>query len=178
MFTLLPELHKRDLYREYRVRLLTVLFCMVSIVVFVNILLFIPLYISVSGEEKRLRIEGDVLNMVIEDKNKKDINETLDAIRYTTNILSKEKKTNVFGALKTSISYLPTDVNLTSITYIGDLGGEGTLTLEGISATRKSVIAFSNSLKSNKMFTLVDLPISDLAKEFDVKFHITTRGNF
>jgi len=55
---------------------------------------------------------------------------------------------------------------------------ESEIVIEGISSTREALLSFKRSLEQESIFSLVDLPISNLASDKDIEFTIRTTGNF
>ena len=178
MFALLPELHKKELYREYRLRLFTIFLCLVSAGIVIDVFLFLPSYIFVSSEKKNLIVEGEGFEKIITEKNETGIADTLSVIRAAMTVLSKEESSQTYDALLKVASLLPEGVSLTGLTYNAGIEGSSSLVLQGEADVRKNAILFTDQLKADPMFTSVVLPISDLAKDVDLTFHITAEGNF
>jgi Tfp pilus assembly protein PilN len=55
-----------------------------------------------------------------------------------------------------------------SVTHFGPRAGE--IVLVGIADTREDLLAFSDALKTNRLFRDVSIPVNQLVPEFDVEF--------
>lgn len=177
MFTLLPPQQKKSLYKQYRLRLASVLLIFLFTFFVVCICLLFPSKIFLSFEKIGLQSTQDTLKTRIEAESKKGLVETLNSIQATVNAINPEN-TSILKTIKTIIGVKPNDISVSSFIYTKGKNADSSLTIQGKSATRSSLIEFSKKLKSDPSFTGVELPISNLAKQLDVPFTLTLLGKF
>lgn len=177
MFTLLPEQHKKKLYKEYRLRLIVVVMFFVTSFFVVSVSLLYPSYISLKTEKSTLNVETQRLVDQIEFKNGQGINATIANIKSDLR-LSKPDETLIAQAISAVLNERPGGVYIDTLRYTRGIGAPSTLSLHGTAKDRNALITFSNNLKKELIFSSVDLPISNLAKQADVDFSLTLIGQF
>lgn len=177
MFTLLSAQHKKYMMRQYRLRLLSVIVLLASATLVISIVLLIPSYITLRVERDRLNVENEIQSKDIKKQNAKDLVHTLDEIKSMSSLVSVES-TEIFEALKLVLNAKSPGIAITSANYTRGAPAPSTLSLSGTASFRSDLIEFSRRLDREKLFTSIDLPISNLAKETDVKFTLTVAGNF
>lgn len=139
--------------------------------------LLLPSYFLLNGEKVQLESQTDDFSKHISQKNSEGLINTLNDIKSMVALVAPEE-TKIFPAIKIILARRPPSVPITSFRYTRADGGESILVLEGIAATRSSLINFAKTLKSEPLFQSVDLPISNLARESDIKFTLTIQGKF
>lgn len=178
MFTLLPEQYKKRLFKEYRIRLVTVFLFFVSMFFLISTALLFPSYISLSSEKSLYEVESKNLKKQIELKDKEGLATTLAKIQSNLS-LAKPNETAIYRAIGAILNQTNTNISITSIGYTrGGAGAQSSLNLQGVAKNRESLIGFSNNLKKELIFSSVNLPVSNLAKQTDVKFNLTLLGKF
>ena len=143
----------------------------------VSVALLFPSYISLSLEKRSLVSENSVLEKEIRAKEKKGVFETLSLIKSDLT-LSNPSDTLIYESISTILQAKPSKVTIKSIKYTHGENAKSSITIQGNAGDRFSLIGFSNNLKKELMFTTVDLPISNLAKQTDVDFNLTLIGDF
>lgn len=177
MFTLLSTQHKKYMMRQYRLRLATVIALLASAALIFSIVLLIPSHVTLRAETNRLNIENEIQAKEIKMQNAKGLVQTLDEIKSMSSLVSIEE-TEIFLALKLVLDAKSPDISITSINYARGAKSKSKLSLSGTASSRSDLIEFSRKLGGEKLFSSIDLPISNLAKETDVKFGLTVIGNF
>jgi len=177
MFTLLSEQHKKLLYRQYRTRLLCVIFIFISGLFLSSIALLLPSYLALTTEDARLQSDIKSFLEQISEKNSKGLVTTLNEIKSIVALISPED-TKMYSVLKVILGKKPAGISITSIDYARNDGAPSSLSFQGVAASRSALIQFSKTLQSEKMFSSVSLPVSNLAKESDIKYSLTVSGDF
>lgn len=177
MFTLLPEQHKKRLFKEYRLRLAIVFLFAVSAFFAIGSGLLFPSYISLKSEKTMYQLESQSLKKQIEAKDKVGLTTTMSQIQSNL-ALAKPDETEAFRALNAVLSEMTGGISITSIGYTRGSGAQSSLNIQGVAKDRSNLLAFTNNLKKELLFTSVDLPVSNLAKQTDVKFNLTLFGKF
>lgn len=177
MFTLLPEQQKKKLFRQYRTRLTVVFLVFLSSFFAFNIALLFPSYISLRSEKLSYENEYADLSKRIESKDKQGLTPVMNQVQSDV-MLADPDRTDVYRAINLILDHTTTNISLLSLNYIRGSKSDSTLTIQGVARERSDLIMFSNNLKKELLFTSVDLPISNLAKQSDSKFNITLTGKF
>lgn len=177
MFTLLPEQNKKSLFKEYRLRLFTVIFLFLTAFCLISTALLFPSYISLYFERGVLEDESARVGMEIKVKNEKGIVETLARINHTLAAV-KPQQSGVLQVTKVILDKLPSGISIDRFVYTRGEKADSSLSLQGVAETRSELITFSRELEKQPDFSKVDLPISNLAKQSDVPFTLTVLGKF
>jgi Tfp pilus assembly protein PilN len=177
MFTLLPEQHKKRLFKEYRIRLAITFLIIVSVFFIIGIALLFPSYISLQTEKSTYKTESDALSKQIELKDKEGLTTTMDMIQSELSLV-KPDETQIFRAINAILNQTTSDISILSLGYTRGDKSPSSINIQGVAKDRASLLTFSNNLKKELLFTSVDLPVSNLAKQTDVKFNLTLLGRF
>lgn len=177
MFTLLPEQHKKRLAKEYRTRLVVVLLVFVSAYFLINIAFLFPSYISLESKKNIHNIELSSLKDQISVKDNQGLEALVNKVRFEV-LLAKPDETEVYAAIKKILEHVSGGISLTILSYTRGENTSSTLNIQGIAKDRSSLLSFTNNLKKDLMFSAVNLPVSNLAKQTDVKFNMTVLGKF
>lgn len=177
MFTLLPEHHKKKLWKLYRIRLASVICLFLTAIFLIGIGLLFPSYISLDLNMSTLESETKILEDKIKSKNDKGLIETLDKIKVTL-LLAKPEETNILNSVKIILSIMPRGISINNINYTRGQNAPSSLTISGIASERGDLITFTKQLQKEISFTSVALPVSNLAKQTNVPFSLTILGNF
>jgi len=170
MINLLPLEEKKKVRGEYFARLtITGLFFLLATLAIAMVFL-ISSYVSLNTEEStaRERLEAYAseeaqdakeFDQVIKDTNKK-----LEILQGDDR--SKRIYDEVFGVIIGSKGA----VRITGLTYEKDKTDIKRVRLAGISPDRESLLAFTNILEQENLFTNVEVPVSNFVKEHDIEF--------
>lgn len=173
MFNLLPDNLKKKIKTEYSLRrLIVVIFSVVFVQVVCLVFLFPSWLISSYKED-------DIISQT-EEMSKSELLSS--ASSTASDIISINSKLN---AIDSSLSYLTIipyingiisnktgDIHISDFTYTSNSSTTGTITLNGVSLTRESLVGFVKSLEGSDLFKSVDLPISNFAKDRNINFSI------
>lgn len=177
MFTLLPEQHKKKLWKQYRMRLVSFFCFFVTAVFLIAIGFLFPSYLSLSLDKNTLSSDVSDLESKISIKNSKGLKETLDQIKTTLSLV-KPDETSILNSIQIILKQMPGGISVQSINYIRGQGAPSSITISGIASERDNLISFTKQLQKELSFTNVTLPVSNLAKEFNVPFSLTILGKF
>ncbi len=177
MFTLLSEQHKKYLLRKYRIRLISVVFIFCSILFLTAIALLLPSYMMLSIEQGRLTDQIKGFAVEIARQNSQNLGSNIGDVKSALPLITLENS-KFYSTLDTILSGKPGGVSIRSINFRHVVGEPSIITLDGLAATRSSLVSFSKTLESEPMFTSVGLPVSNLAKESNVKYSLSVQGNF
>ncbi len=158
-------------------RLLSVVAALASLIFVISTVLLMPSYVTLQVEKNRLSAEDATLSESIKEQNAKGFAQTLFAIKSMVASAAPDQ-TRIFEALNVSEKVKPEGVKFSDLIYSHSTDASSTIAISGVAASRSDLIVFVDDLKKQKEFASVDLPVSNLAKESDVKFTINLKGNF
>lgn len=182
MTNLLPLHVQKQIASEYKRRRTIIILsaCIVTIILSAGFL--VPSYILSTVKRSEVRNAVAQARSTIEDFEK---------TKSEASILLKdaEKKLALLGT--TDVASHPSDVmrvvtdtkgpyiRLQSITFeTGKGDGVGNMVVAGIAKDRDSLTGFVKQLESEKLFSKVDLPVSNFAKDKDIMFSLHIEGIF
>lgn len=173
MFNLLPENLKNKIKKDYNLRRAVVVFAFIIFLGATFLVFLFPSWIvSIYKEEQfslqaknsnQSTLEGDVNVVAL---NIKKINSEL---RTVDTAFGNRK---VIPTINIILSKKTKSISIKELTYKSEDPTNVTVFIEGVSATRGSLLAFVKSLEETKAFKAVNLPISNFAKDKDIAFSI------
>lgn len=170
MANLLPPFARKELITEYWVRVTTLIFFMLSAVMFFLSLMLVPVYIGVSSNYNALVIRSD--EMVGEKERIDFLVQDLQKVNVLVNQL-KEPEHKRFMYYYDSIHQIADeDVSIREITI--KKGGEGfeDIILRATADTRQVLISFLDRLQNSSDFGSVDVPIQSLNESVNIEFTV------
>jgi hypothetical protein len=181
MFNLLPYQDKYAIRSEYKKRLLVVALLFTFFVEIIGTVLLIPSLVISSARERELLDTRTALKSVTsEDEEGGTFATTLKETTDKLSFLSPAKNlATPATAIALSASVRPAGVHLKRFTYtVGKNYEGGTIRVEGSADTRDVLLLYKQALEREKLFTEVDLPISNFAKEKNIEFSVELTASF
>ena len=158
---------------DYRIRrlfviLLVILFLQISFLIFLS-----PSWVNSFFREKEIVYQLDEID---KSSSYQDAN-TTSLIIESTNVKLKIINTDleypkVVPLIRSILSNKIYGISINGLSYKSSEATKATIIVSGVSKSRESLIAYVNALKKSDIFSVVDLPISNLAKDKDVDFSI------
>lgn len=176
MLTLLLETQKKDLKKEYMLRLFIVLLCSGILISVIWIFALLPSYILSNTESQVLseRAQVALASELAEDKrslfnqsvkfnNKLALFKTIESYYQPTDIIYAITQDQAIGISLSNIdlSDMETETPLVGIT--------------GVASTREGLKEFTKMLSEQEMFEPFELPLSSFVKEKDIPFTINLK---
>lgn len=165
----LLEENKKAIQREYFRRLAIVsglsLFFIILIGIVIILLLFLVLRSQQAGVERQLVVSeqklsqseaGDIVPVI------KDLNDKIKILK--ANLTGINEKSVL---IKNIINKKPVEIKINEIFF-----DENKILIKGLSETRNALIAFIDSLKTEKSFEKVDSPLANFLSEKNIEFSI------
>lgn len=177
MFTLLPNEYKNKLLGDYRLRLYFIFVFMFLIAIVILIGSFLPSFITVKSEYSSLLKQESILSRSIAQKNNSDLSKIIQNLAESINLIDKPDRLSA-SEIQKILKYENQNITITKIDYNVVDQNDYNMTVSGLASTRKSLSDFAKKLESVESFKMVNLPISNLAKESDISFNITISGKF
>lgn len=181
MLKFLLSTERHELRREYKFRVLNVLLvCLLVLALIIAVSLFAP-YTIVRLERNLINSELEVIKNSDVSKRRADFEKDYKHLMIEYRIFSQEflAPTDFFEVL---LKNKTADVQINSYNF-SRIEGEKLrikIDLRGASKTRSALVDYIASLKQEKIFSKVELPITSLTKETDIPFSISieTVDNF
>ena len=177
MLNLLPDEAQRQLRKEYRRRFIVLSLLFLSFAVVIGSIALLPYAFSYGFDYLHYRNETPV---EAPKPSEEDMQAT-SVLQDFQDILSVLDPKNIKGTTTTPFSELlrlvisekPPEVLLSSFSLTVESKTRGRFVISGLARERESLVAFSKNLSEHKLFSSVDLPISNLSRKEDIDFSIT-----
>jgi Tfp pilus assembly protein PilN len=177
MRNLLLEQDKKNIHREYLFRLGVVYFLFLFTTVVIGAVFLLPSYFLSETKEASVRERTSIIEQSIAIREQEARSGLLVETKQRLELLSfKRSNSAVTGTIQTIVTHKPAGVSISQFLYTKQREGQSTLTIEGFAKQREDLLAFRKALEQEREFQNVELPISNLAADRDVKFTITIKG--
>ncbi len=184
MLTLLLPEEQKKIKREYTLRLVVVSLSLLALLFLLVSFLLLPSYflsrtkqVSV-GEREVLLKKSDVSETAR--KAKAELEISRDEMKLLSGGFQSASSTLFASeALRALISKEGAGITIQTFSFIKKADApQGKLVITGLSKTRADLVAFLQRIKKDSVFTTVDFPVSNLAKDTDINFTLNLSGNF
>lgn len=178
MRNLLTETTKKEIQKEYQLRVLITALVFASLAALIGAIALFPSYIT--SQTRKASVEQQ---LQLQARSNIESEGNAGLVIRTTNtqldILTEVGEGVPFSAqLQKIVDMKPEGVALYSFVYrVSDEEG-GRLQLEGSAATRDALLAFERVLNEDPAIGNVELPVSNLAKDRDIPFSISLETMF
>lgn len=174
MINLIPPKARKKVTREYWTRVASVWLFLIAAAGIVTVVLAVPVYFLVQNINIALSGQFDQVK-----EQQKKYEEAEMQIKYANALVKRVMMENEDMAFTDLLSALEqvsgVGVELNQIVW-SDVGAEGRqLGLTGIAKTRSELSQFVTDLNNHTLFDGADLPISNLAKDRDIRFSMTVK---
>lgn len=168
MFEFLSGEYKRRAQKEYRMRVLTVFFFILSFVFLGAVAVTVPVAVSLDLKEKALDSRLESSRSVASVHGEKAIKSSIKSVEQKVeSIISASNEgqriINLVGAV---VLKIPQGITLSEIRS----HSTSTVSIRGVASTRNVLRSFVDILKKDGSFGEVALPISSLAKQTKIDF--------
>ncbi|OHA32617.1 MAG: hypothetical protein A3A22_00390 [Candidatus Taylorbacteria bacterium RIFCSPLOWO2_01_FULL_45_34b] len=180
MFSLLPSEEKKKIRREYFLRLGIVFLCFSFFSILLASFLIIPLYMLTHGMRKALTQEAAILENSPNLKEAEVIKKTLRESKDKIAVLSSESEQREVGGLVAASLQKRKGlaITITTFNYSREGNALGIITLEGQSSNRDDLLAFKKRFEQDPLWTSVELPVSNFARDKEISFSLKLSGSF
>lgn len=178
MANLLPQNEKKKIRREYAFRRVNVLLAVIFASIIIAIIMLFPSYIITSIHTSEMNMEKSS-DISIE---REEIESAVENTQQQLKALDPEKLVNesFVEITKEIISSADSSIEITNITYEKTLEKKSEEKTEevlrsqisGIASNRSVLVNFKRKLEQSKMFSKVELPVSNLAQDVDISFNL------
>ncbi len=172
MFNLLPENLKKEIKSNYRFRLVVIALLLLIFLECTTVIFMTPALISSYYRQKDTSSQTQKMNQNLSssdiasiDSQIKTINSRLKVLNSALNYPTIIPYVNLILDQKTNA------IKLNGIIFSWN-NSVATISLNGVSSTRDSLLAFVKVLQATGKFKNVDLPISSFAKDKNINFSL------
>lgn len=166
---LLPKEQKKELTKEYYVRLVTVVSVLLAGAVGIGYIALLPVYMHTIGE-----LDISEAAYELHQKNVQDARVLTEEVAESTAMLSfleeKYEQVKMTTLLDEVFAARFEGVSVTGFSYRRK---DSVFVLQGIAETRDLVVPYARTLESNERFVKVPVPFSNLAKNTDLEFTLS-----
>ena len=172
MINLLPLAAKKQVRREYWVRVATAWLMLWTVALFVGASILLPAYVLVGSQISVYELSADEASEQVESY--QEVRSALTAASEQARLVVDEAELPVMSKLIDVFEdEQGTDIEFTEL----QLSREGTdiapVSISGVAADRQALASFRDRLLALEQVSTVDLPISNLASDRDIKFTLT-----
>ncbi len=174
MFNLLPETFKEKIKAEYKLRRLVLILAFVIFIQSSFLIFLFPSWLISLYKEKEVASQIEEINKSSVAANANSISSIIKSTNSKLKVINNTLEyPRLIPFVDTVISKKSENIHLIGILYSGTGRSTATLSIEGISSTREALVSFVKNLEKSGMFRKVDLPVSNLAKDKDIKFSMS-----
>jgi len=176
MTNVLPYKQKKRVRSEYARRLISVTLSFLLVTIFFALILLLPSYVLSTSRAHTTKGQIDLIIKYVQEQGGDDSAEVLRAMNVKISALRNNSSAISFERIiDAALRHRGSHIVWGGITYEYTADGdteEGRAVISGTANTRDSLLGFVERLESDTLFSEVDLPISNLAEERDVRFSI------
>lgn len=170
--TLLPLNERIALRREYYVRVGVVACFILSTVFVVGIVSLFPTFIKTISMEGSMKSNSLNLGKESVDPELKLIQQKVTKSLALLDLLGKEDKNPKMTELIKGIIDIKGDIKFNNFSAMKTSTTTFTMSIQGVSPTRNSLLAFKDRYESLYPGNKIDLPVSELAKSSNISFSL------
>ena len=176
MINLIPTTAKKKILIEYWVRVITVWMFLWSFIIVLSLVIFVPTYVLVNSQEKVYRASAAEASTEVDNYEAvaKSLNRTSKQARFIIDSAEDDLLSSYIILFK---SLQNSNIELSQISINKNDEGLDPIRLAGVAEDRQALASFRDRLLEETLVESVDLPISNLASEEEIKFNITIETN-
>jgi len=172
MSNLLPESNKKKIKIEYTLRVVGVALIFLAITLFFISVSLIPSYFLSENKTEIVEERIESLKSYIKKRQESGANRILFDTNEKLFVLDKSEDLKISKLIKSIVDEKNSSILITAI-ILRDVGEENkSIFINGDAASRDDLLSFRESIESTDLFSEVNLPISNLAKNKDINFNL------
>ncbi len=173
MFNILPEIFRKGIKTDYQLRRLLIILIFVFIVQFSFLVFIFPSWITSYNKEKDITSQMEEINKSSSYQDADPVYSTIESTNFKLKIINTNLQYfNIVPLIKLILSNKIPGVSVGELSFVSSGAKSSTISLKGISVSRDLLILYKDALEKTKVFSRVDLPISNLAKDKNLIFTI------
>ena len=166
MFNLLLTDDKKVIYREYYLRLFSVVFLVIFCIMVAASVFLLPSYIWLRITETDVAQKNVTLPGVEQDK---QLVATLTALKAKVDGLRTAESVSLRDMIEGVIAARGSGIRIEAMDY-SVVDNKIVIRIAGVSSTRERLVAFSKTLGKDPLFSTVDVPVSNFVKDSNIEF--------
>lgn len=173
MLHLLTNSQKNKVIKEYRMRLLIIVCCLVISISISGIALLVPSYVTAIGKFSLIKSENQQKERSIKILKQQNFEDKIKQV--DSNLKALETSVKVISPRETYykiISSLPAGVVVSRYTYGLKDNYTASISIDGTALDRDVLVELQNQLKLNPEFVGINIPITNFAKKKDLSFSL------
>ncbi len=179
MANLLPQKERKSFEWEYRSRLVVIILLFFIVTFVIGVVFLLPSYFISQSKNESIARQFELLEKAIELREEDVSVKSLLAVKQKINELTivngQVPQTKI---LQVIIDSMDSHVTVNAFFYIQSKDKNSEMRITGTAESRTALLSFSDRLKKEELFELVDFPVSSLARDSDIVFSIILSGNF
>lgn len=173
MRNLLPEQNKKIIRREYFMRVLSIAFIFLFLTALLSSTFLLPAFFLSIEKEKSVRESAEIVSKSVKFREQNSTDFLLEEAERKLELLSsKNGGILVQDIVMKIVDEKPYGVSIYGISYMELTEGRSRITLTGVAGEREDMLSFRKYLERDGLFSSVRLPVSNFAKDKDIKFSI------
>ena len=171
MINLIPPNAQKQVKREYWVRVAGVWGILVATAFTIVALLYVPAYVLVKSKLSAYESIYQLANVRNESfvESEKEVTEAMTIARL---LVGKNDSVSYTELIQIFNNLAGKNVSITNLHVAQTDGIFSSISISGVAQSRTSLVAFRDALEAHKLFESAELPLSNLAKEYDIPFSI------
>ncbi len=179
MANLLPKKERNFFKYEYRFRLFSVILLFFIATSMLGMVFLLPSYFVSSLKEESIVRQFGLLKKTIELREEgASVESLLIAKQKINELVIVDKQVSNIKILQAIMDSMDDNVSVDVFYYTKGSEKKGKMRIAGIAESRAAFISFSDRLKKENSFNMVDFPVSSLAKDSDIPFSLILNINF
>lgn len=173
MINLLPFTQKKNLTRQYRMRLGSLFLLLLVLLGLAGIALLVPSYLLMQNKVAAAKEHATLLMKNLQESSQANETSVIKETKEKLAVIEKESLAQKPFALFESItSSSSRGIRITRFFFSDEGASGGRVTLAGVALTRDDLISFVRELDTDERFAAVEFPVSNLAKSADIEFSV------
>lgn len=172
MANLLPPFARKQLVREYWVRVLTIVLFVLAFTLGMVTIMFIPTYVHITAEVTAM--ESTIRDAEAEQMRTEEAQAEIQSTNRLVQLLHSSRSARLFTYYYEALEEVAgTEVAINQFTVARQEGEIDAVQIQAVARTRQSLIDFLGILQDHDEFGRVDVPIADLAQSENINFRVS-----
>ncbi len=173
MINLLPITEKQKIRETYRFLVLSMYLIVLSLVLLVAILSFLPSFFITDSKYQKILAESQTKEAIIKQSQEQEIKKIITDTNAKIVLLKSTTTPSSSNLFYKILESRPVGVYITNFSYDTTKKGNSSfssITMQGTAENRTKLLSFVEVLSKENSFSSVDLPISNLISDTNVSY--------
>ena len=172
MINLIPPAAKKKVLVEYWVRVISVWLILWAVTLFVSASILLPTYVLISTQVAVHEESAEIASQKV--ASYENVSVALIGASQQAKMVADEEALPRFSEYLDLVESLQgSDIQITEVSMSRDEQGFTPIMVSGVATDRLALASFKDRLLANAQIAVVDLPISNLARDKNIAFTIT-----